>query len=71
MSFGSIVRCSRGHVVAPPELSRVQNALLSGRGLVPARHSARRSIVVPRLELAGLGLVLSAQHETLHHVPIT
>src|SRR5207237_4105510 len=30
-----------------------QHALLSGRRLVPSRHIARRSIVVPLLELMG------------------
>ena len=38
----------------PPEVVLwYQHALLSGFRLVPARHSARRSIVVPFLEPAG------------------
>jgi hypothetical protein len=34
---------------------------------VPARHSARRSIAVPALELTRLGPVLSAQHKMVQH----
>src|SRR5947208_11277127 len=58
-------------VVAPFQKSPDdQHALLSGRRLVPSRHIARRSIVVPLLELMG-GPMLFVQHKMLHRLRMT